>query len=194
MSAPTPSRPSGEELGALFERLQGRLRASLRRQVRDEALADDLLQEVFVKALASRGSGRPVRNLVGWIHAIARTTVADHFRAARPGGSELDENTPAAEREDRRVERDLAACLRPMVKQLPPLYRDTLLATDFRGRTMRALAEEQGLSVSAIKSRAARARVLLRDKLLHCCQVETRAGRVTDYRPRRPAARARRPA
>lgn len=37
---------------------------------------------------------------------------------------------------DNLVEQDLARCLKPLTQSLPPLYRNTLLATDFEGHTM----------------------------------------------------------
>lgn len=46
---------------------------------------------------------------------------------------------------------------------------------------MRTLAEQQQVSVSAIKSRASRARVMLKEKLLECCHIEMTDGLVSDY-------------
>jgi RNA polymerase sigma-70 factor (ECF subfamily) len=80
------------------------------------------------------------------------------------------------------MHQELSLCLRPFIEKLAPLYRDTLIATEFRGATMRSLAEAQGVSVSAIKSRAARARAMLRDALLACCSVEIEDGLVSDFR------------
>ena len=77
------------------------------------------------------------------------------------------------------VEADLASCMRPLAEQLPPKYRDTLLATDFEHRPMKDLADREGLSLSAVKSRAARARALLRSQLTRCCQIEFEDGAVT---------------
>ena len=42
--------------------------------------------------------------------------------------------------------------------QLPDKYRDTLLATDFDGEKMQSVADREGVSLSAIKSRASRGR------------------------------------
>jgi len=73
-------------------------------------------------------------------------------------------------------------CLRPLVQRLPPIYRDTLLAAEFDGRPLRALAEAEGVSLSAIKSRASRGRRLLQDELVACCSVTlSKSGAVLDY-------------
>lgn len=175
---------SNEELGATFVRLQHGLRSYLRRRVRDPALVEDLLQDVFVKALAAIRAERQVGNLTGWLYAVTRTTVVDYYRSNRPATEELDENIPDIEAEDDLLHQELATCLRPLLEQLPRIYRETLLATDFAGETMRSVANEQGMSLSAIKSRASRARAMLREQLLACCDVEVSDGTVVDYRRR----------
>lgn len=177
-----PSTP--EDLGAAFKNLQTRLRQYLRRRVADPALADDLLQEVFVKAATAMGASHAPQNLTGWLYAAARTTVIDYYRAAKPDTVELDEDYPEQELDDEQLHQELALCLKPMVQQLPAIYRDTLIATEFEGKTLQCVAEEQGFSLSAIKSRASRGRFMLKEKLLACCKVETANGLVADYQPR----------
>jgi RNA polymerase sigma-70 factor, ECF subfamily len=176
------------DLGAVFTRLERILRNDLRKRIDDPALAEDLVQDVFVKALVSLRAERRIDNLAGWIRAAARTTLIDHYRAARRKIDELDENMAAPEPEDLRLHQEISKCLRPWVEQLPAIYRDTLVAADYNGETMRALAQAQGVSLSAIKSRASRARRMLREKLLACCDIEINEGLVSDYSRRQNSA------
>lgn len=183
-AAPTTA---AEQLGATYSALRGSLRGYLRRRVGDSAVIDDLVQDVFVKAAAAIAANRAPRNLTGWLYAVARTAVVDHYRSARSDVAALDDDLPAtALADDETFHQELATCLRPLTLQLPPLYRDTLIAIDLEGRTMATLAKEQGLSLSAIKSRASRARRMLKERLLACCDVETANGTVTDYSHRTP--------
>lgn len=171
-----------DDLGATFTDLRQSLRGYLRRRVPDPAQAEDLVQDVFVKALTSQRAGRRIDNLAGWLFAATRTTLADHYRSA-PGAMEtLDDQLPEREADDLQMHQELSQCLRAFVERLPPLYRDTLIATEFQGETMRALAQSQGVSVSAIKSRVSRGRAMLRDRLLACCDIEITDGIVSDYR------------
>lgn len=176
---------TSEDLDAAFAALQTSLRNYLRRRVSDPMLVEDLISDVFVKASAAIRANRAPNNLTGWLYAVARTTVVDYYRSTRPDTVELDENLPDTQHaSDELLHQELAMCLRPLVQQLPAIYRDTLLATDFDGKTMQTLANEQGLSLSAIKSRASRARFMLKEKLLDCCHVEMSGGLVTDYHHR----------
>ena len=175
----------GPTAAALATRdLRRHLRAWLRTRVADDATADDLVQEVFLRALTATTTPT---DPAAWLHAIARHTLVDHYRARRPPAAlaELPDEPPAAAADDdARAHRELSSCLRPFAEDLPPIYRDALVATDFEGRPMREQARAAGVSLSAIKSRAARARQLLKARVLACCRVEvTPAGQVTDYHP-----------
>lgn len=181
MVTPAPS----DDLGKVFAALRHSLLSYLRRQVRDVTIAEDLLQDVFVKVLGAINANRAPRNLQGWLYATARTTVIDFYRSTKLGVKAPDENLPYTQHaDDELLHQELATCLRPLAKKLPAIYRDTLLATDFDGRTIQAVAKDQDLSLSAIKSRASRARVMLKKKLLECCHVEMSNGMITDYHRR----------
>ena len=178
-------KPAIDPLGERFVRLRQGLRAYLRRRLPDAAPVDDVLQDVFVKAVAARQTGRAIENLNGWLYAAARTAVADYFRARGDATEALDENLPmGSEADDVRLHTELSSCLRGFIDDLPAHYRDTLVATELEGRTLRALAEAQGVSVSAIKSRASRGKRLLRARVLACCHVEMQGGLVSDYHRR----------
>lgn len=173
--------PATDDLSNAFVQLQHSLHGYLRRHLPDPALADDLLQEVFAKALISKRAGRRIDNLGGWLYAATRTTLVDYFRSTRTSLGPLDVNMAMPEPDDPRLHQELSNCLRPFIEQLPPLYSDTLIATELEGVTMRDLAETQGVLVSAIKSRAMRARAKLKELLLACCRVEMVDGLVSDY-------------
>jgi RNA polymerase sigma-70 factor (ECF subfamily) len=177
-------RQSDRELEAAFIEVQHGLRGFLRRRLPDTAIADDLLQDVFVKALESERAGRRIQNPTGWLFAAARTTLIDYYRASGRPMEELDENLPESDTDDTAAHQELANCLGPMMAGLPPRYRDTLIATELQGETMREHAQRESVSLSAIKSRGVRARALLKEKLLRCCQLQISNGLVSDYRPK----------
>lgn len=176
---------SSDDLSEAFATLHHSLWGYLKRRVSDPGVAEDLLQDVFLKAQKAIIENRAPGNLAAWLFTVARTTVIDHYRARRPAGEPLDENIPdvAADAEER-MHQELATCLAPLAQALPPIYRDTLLATDFGGQSMQAIADAQNLSLSAIKSRASRGWKLLKNIVLDCCHVETRGGMVSNYHRR----------
>jgi RNA polymerase sigma-70 factor, ECF subfamily len=184
-TAETP--PIAQDIALAYQGMRHALLGFLRNRVGDKHLAEDLLHEVFSKALHAIERGDTPANLTNWLYAIARNSVIDHYRAKRPTDS-LPEDLTAPASEDSVVAQDLALCLRPLTESLPPMYRATLLATDFDGLTMQAMADRERVSLSAIKSRASRGRQILKQRLLSCCQVDVSAsGQVLDFRRSEPS-------
>lgn len=156
-------------------------------RVRDPDAAEDIVHDVFVKAYRHRDDLENRVNLRAWLYRITRNTIVDYYRSQRrteelPDNLTLDD--PAA---DGDAERQLARCLRPLMDELPPHYRDTLTLADLDGLSQREVAAREGLSVSGVKSRVKRGRRMLRDVLLQCCRVEfDRRGGVIDYERAQP--------
>ena len=171
----------------LWDQYSRRLGAFIRSRVEDDAEAEDILQEVFIRVHRSLCCLEEWQRPEAWFYQIARNLIIDHYRrrremveipenlAAEPESSEpflLEEDPEAA----------LALSLKEMIDELPEHYRQALLLTEYQGLSQKQLAERLGLSLSGAKSRVQRARDRLRDMLLSCCHfVLDRRGRVMDY-------------
>lgn len=176
-----------ETLSVPFQELRSGLLAYLHQKVSNQAIAEDLLQDVFLKAIISSQNNALPKNIKSWIYTIAKNSVIDFYRAKKstvPIPDDLISNYASDEREQQK----LTLCLLPLVHQLTDIYRDTLIATDFENMPMKVIAEQSKLSISAIKSRASRAsraRKMLKQKLLQCCHIELSVNnKVTDYQIR----------
>lgn len=178
---PPPDPPTIEQL---YVPLRRSLLAFLRKHTGDPHAAEDLLHDVVVKALVgSRDQAKPPQNLTAWLYAVARNAAMDFHRRARPT-EEMPEDLAGEEADWSEDYLELADCLRPMVRRLPDKYRQTVLACEFDGARLRDLADAEGVSLSAIKSRASRGRRMLQDELVTCCNVVLSAsGQVMDYDP-----------
>lgn len=171
------------DLAASYSELRTALLAFLRKHTGDPQVAEDLLHDVVLKALvAGVDPANAPRNLTGWLYAVARNAAMDHHRRSRPH-DELPEDLAAPDGgEDEAATVELANCLRPMAERLPETYRATLIAAEFDHVPLAELARQQGLTLSAVKTRASRGRRLLRRELVECCRVALSArGQVLDY-------------
>lgn len=172
--------------GELYGRFAGQLRTFIHSKVHSRPVADDILQDVFLKVHAKISALRDDSRIESWIYQIARNAIIDHYRTARKGDAlnEAHLNIPEETEPDTVADR-LRASLLTMVKQLPPDFREALILTDFKGLSGKELAERLGMSVSGAKSRVQRARRMLKEMLLECCHFELdRYGAVIDYHPR----------
>jgi RNA polymerase sigma-70 factor (ECF subfamily) len=187
VAEPTMTRTSGQLAEDSGAQLRGTLRAFIARRVPDPDTADDLAQEVLLKAYRSGATTEDVGDVAAWLYRIARNTVVDYYRSRdrQPGLGTLPENlvSDGADDDDHAV-RQLARCLRPLVAELEPIYRDALTFTDLDGLTQTEAARRAGISVSGMKSRVQRARTQLKAAISACCAIHTdAAGRISDYDP-----------
>jgi RNA polymerase sigma-70 factor (ECF subfamily) len=166
----------------IYEDFHSRLFRFIRSRVEDEATAEDILQEVFVRIHNGMKALNDSSRLESWVYQITRNAVIDHYRRRR----DLVEIPETLADEDRLAEPDaadtLAASMRAMVAELPEPYRQALVLTEFEGLTQAEMAARLGISLAGAKSRVQRARQKIKDDLLACCHFEfDRYGRVIDY-------------
>ena len=176
----TDLAPSTENL---WLEASGALRGFIRARVGDDSSADDLLQEVFLRAHERRDQLRDSEKLVAWLYRIARNAIIDHYRGRRDDGTEAQQKLLELESEQRSepdpvdVEREvsahvLGAWARARIDSLPEPYREALLLTEVEGLSQRAAAERAGVAYSTMKSRVQRGRDRLHSEILACCAVE----------------------
>ena len=163
------------------------LHGFIRKRVSDEMVAEDLLQEVFLKIHRNGDSLQDVKKLESWIYQITRNAIIDFYRSARPMSSldtpevlDLPEELP-----DDDIVSELLPCVRAMVNNLSEQDRQALVLTEYQGLTQKEFGERVGLSFSGAKSRVQRAREKLKQQLLACCHFELdRRGHVINYQAR----------
>ena len=152
----------------------------------NETVTEDILQDVFLKVHMHIETLQDEKKLQAWLYQIARHTIYDYYRSQKMTMHTLPEifDLPV-ESTLVGAEQALLPCLKEMVDQLPPLYREALILTEYQGLTQRELAEQLHLSFSGAKSRVQRAREQLKQKLLQCCHfVLDRRGGIIAYHPR----------
>ena len=174
------------EFDATVAEFSAKLRAFIRRRVRDDATADDLTQETMLKVFRSREALRDGQRIEAWLYRIARTTLIDFYRRQRPG-VELPANLAdeSAEPADE-VTAAMTHSLRIFLEELPEAYREPVRLAEFEGLPLAKIALRMGLSLTAVKSRVRRGRAMLKKKLQDCCRLEfDRMGKVIGYERRR---------
>jgi len=131
----------------------------------DVGIADDLTQDVYLRALRSLPGFEGRSSARTWLLSIARRTVVDHVRASvvRPSISwsadyELaSDNDQAAERARSAGFEDVVE-LNLLLAGLAPERREALLLTQVLGLSYAEAAEVCGCPVGTVRSRVARAR------------------------------------
>ena len=181
-----------------WEELHGNLRAFISRRVRNQADVDDLVQRVLLQIVKGLTSLRDAERLHAWVYRAARNVIVDYYRSSAgqrevaSGGAEdlaaANAETQANPRDDERAAlQELAGCMTPMIRQLPPAYREAVTLADLEGVNQADAAARAGVSISAMKSRIQRGRQQLKAVLEDCCRVQLdRRGTIVAYDPRKP--------
>lgn len=143
---------------------EAELRHWLLSRVHDAALADDLLQDVFVKALRDGGHFCQLASPRGWLYQVARHAVIDHHRLTKTTVP-AEETLAQPEAPGRPVDA-LAGHLAASLDALEADDRDVIVRCDLEGLTQAAYASAHDLTLPAVKSRILRARVRLRQHLV----------------------------
>jgi RNA polymerase sigma-70 factor (ECF subfamily) len=174
---------------SIWNEVASQLRSFIRSRVRDPAVAEDILQEVFIKIHQKLPTVRASERLEAWVWRITRNAIADHFRKLRPSEPLPQDLAPTSEQSLDTP--DLRPCVRQFVNELPPNYREALLLTEWQGLTQEEMGKRLSLSASGAKSRVQRARSQLKKLLLDCCRLELDCrGNILEMTPRRQKCRA----
>lgn len=165
----------------LFGSFKDNLRGFIASRTRNAQLADDLLQETFVRITRYCRSGCDCTHPKSFLYKVAASAIADHFRAARRRASEKMPQTA----EDNNMNQEVLACLVPLIDSLPLPYREAVRLADIEQVPQQEIARRMGVSLSGAKSRVQRGRAKLRDMLLAMCDLEHDSyGNILDCRPR----------
>lgn len=168
----------------LWEDFSLPLQQFIGRRVADRHSAEDILQDVFLKIHSRINTLHDEQRLCSWIYQIARNAIVDYYRARRPT---VDIPLSLAAPDDLDADdvvQELVPCVAAIVDELPSIYREALRLTEYGGMSQRELSERLGISLSGAKSRVQRARAMVKEQLLACCEFQLdHAGRIIDYWP-----------
>lgn len=140
------------------------------RMCRNEADADDVLQDALVSIAAHLDTFEGRSSVPSWAFALTRSACARRRRGKKNQPAEDDEvlQTQAHDGpgpEERAASLEMTALVARVLEGLPDEYREVLLLRDAEGLTASEAALALGVSVDALKSRLHRARAALREAL-----------------------------
>ena len=162
----------GPAFSEVYDMLAPRLLVYLRRQVREESRARDLVQDTFMQIHRGRASFMAGSAVLPWAFSIARRLLIDDIRRGKRNVQVVDPDDPRAShvRSDARTDgmleaRELAGRMQRALERLPPLQREAFELVKQDGFTLLEAAEALGTTVTAVKLRTHRAYEALRGAL-----------------------------
>lgn len=148
-----------------------------RKHVGDVHLAEDVVQESLVKALAAERQPAGAEDTVAWFYRILRRSIIDLYRrraAQNRALDRLEEELP--EVPSAAHERLLCQCFKRLLPLVPAPYRELLQQIDLDGRDPAELAATLGVTKNNLTVRLHRARRHLREVLSRNCRACSKHG------------------
>jgi RNA polymerase sigma-70 factor (ECF subfamily) len=145
-----------------WSKTQHELKAFVFRRVKDKALTDDIVQDVFLKVHAKLEQLNDMEKISGWIYQITRNMITDYFRNKSKMISSHDLDW---ESDHQKLNDCVSSCLQEMLLTLPEKYREALELTEMKNLSQIELAQKLNISYSGAKSRVQRARQMLKEKM-----------------------------
>jgi RNA polymerase sigma-70 factor (ECF subfamily) len=156
----------GDALELMYAAYKSRIYTYLLRLLADPEGADDLTQDVFTKAYQALGSLTSEHRVLPWLYRIATNSGIDHIRRKRRF-TWLRVGRLAGTREEPLMRDDHGALperdhVRQVLATLPAEQSTALLLHTLEGYSYKEIAEIQACTVTAVRSRLARARKAFR--------------------------------
>jgi len=170
------------DITIIWNEYHEKLHRFIENRVKDKFLADDILQEVFIKIYSRIDTLKDTDKLQSWMFQITRNALIDHYRKFKNVEELSDENISTDWDTNDTEKKDLSACLLSLINSLPTKYSEALVMSEIDGLKQKEVADKQGLSLSNAKIRVQRGRVMMKELLTEGCQWEfDRLGRITDF-------------
>ena len=148
------------------------LKGYVYKRTKDRSLAEDIVQDVFLKAVKYRDQVKDPDKFSAWIYQITRNTITDHYRKI---SKIMEPENPGWASDGSNYNECAAKCLHQLIPLLPEKYRIPFQLADIENLSQTALTQRLGISYSGAKSRVQRARKMLKEKLTETLIIETDA-------------------
>ena len=160
----------------LVDRYQSKVYTTIYLIVKDQDVAEDLLQDVFVKVVQTIHSDKYSEEgkFQPWLMRIAHNLAIDHFRKAKryptilmEDGSNVFNSLQFAESsvEDHRVKEETLEMVKRLIDELPEAQKEVLVMRHYLDMSFQEIADQTGVSINTALGRMRYALIHLRKKM-----------------------------
>lgn len=139
------------------------------KRVTNEETSKDILQEVFINIHLNLHQLKDITKVKAWAFQITRNQVAQYFNKTKNqvALNQLAENQLS---EDFNYDELDFCCFENLINELPQKYSEVLTLVNVEGKKQKEAASQLHISLPNLKSRVHRAKELLKQKFIDCCQ------------------------
>ena len=160
----------------LVDRYKNKMYTTIFLIVKDQKIAEDLLQDVFVKVVNTLNSDKynEEGKFQPWVMRISHNLTIDYFRKAKryptilmEDGSNVFNSLQFAEEnvEDRQVREDNIELVKRLIEELPEAQKQVLIMRHYLDMSFQEIADQTGVSINTALGRMRYALIHLRKKM-----------------------------
>ena len=150
-----------------------RFLAFLERRVGSREIAEDILQDTFVRGLSRADQLRDEESVVAWFYRSLRNALVDHWRKAGAERRVFDDAAELTEAHEPAVDAELmetvCACATALLDTIKPEYAEALRQVDLADVSVKTFAANRGMTANNASVRLFRAREALRRQVERTC-------------------------
>ena len=144
----------------------------IRKRIADPDLAEDILQDSFLKAIRSAPQIQDDEELVRWFYRVLQNAIIDAYRRkAAELNRRMNYLADSDVADEPEQQEEICRCIKELIPTLKPEYADVLTALDINGEDTGEVSTRLGISRNNLKVRSHRARHALRKRLEETCRV-----------------------
>ncbi len=173
-----------KELTTYWGQFSNELLNYIKKRVKNDHDAEDILQDVFIKIYKNFEKLNDHRKLKAWMYKITNNTIIDFYRKSKDPMIQFEkvESVIANSHQLQNMNDEIISCLIQFINELPDNYREPLEMHDLKGIKHQDISKHLSISISGSKTRVHRGREKLREILSNCCKIEFDAyGNVVEY-------------
>lgn len=160
------------EIVAILVENHRKFLAFLEKRVGSRAVAEEILQNAYVKVLEQDGELRSDESAVAWFYRLLRNATIDHYRRSGTEKKALAKEAREATElyEDDPAARDvICACMQSLLPTLKPDYAELIEAVDLGEKSITEVATASGMTTNNATVKLHRARRALKERLERSC-------------------------
>ncbi len=165
------------ELLGIHDQYYHRVKKFILASVKNESVADDLVQETFIRIQENLDSLRDPGKISSWIFRIAYHLCQDHFRALKKSSSQEENHDRPVALQESTVQKEfeqeeMSRCVQDKLSLLPETQRSIIIFADVMDFSHQEIADILDLTVENVKVTLHRARKRLKAILEKECTFE----------------------
>lgn len=170
-----------------WQQHESELHGWLQKQTNNPQQSEDLLQDVFVKALQHKERFCSLDDARSWLFTIAKNTLIDAGRKQSPQllADIFPEMLSTESETADPILLELQGCMRRILSELDDDDREVIERCDIHHQSQQQFADDYNLTLPAVKSRIQRARRKLRDAMVNACRIQFDGDKVCCFTPRK---------